>query len=249
MVDFFVYLSPKCHRLSEQGKEYTDAYIFIKQLSAGLTHPILLNFRANKDAHRLKLRMGAVRFDRLLKAAISLKLACYERDNLKLISHTQERQVLKTRSATNYEPVKVQHVKQYIQISILKANPKRQKSAIKHKLRSTANKRSGNVTQVNADITLSCRNAAKLLNLRSYSHTNNLLTSLSGFGLVLTPNRTEISESMYNFYKQTGKHNARYHKSTGKYYFLGANHVKFNSFYNKPIIKTKGIPYYLQDNW
>ena len=210
---------------------------------------MLLNFRANKDAHRLKLRMGALRFTRLLKAAISLKLAYYEKDNLKLISHTQERQILKTKSAANYEPVKVQHIKQYIQIHILKANPKRQKSAIKHKLKLTANKRATNVTQVNADITLSCRNAAKLLNLRSYSHTNNLLASLSRFGLALTPNRTEISESMYNFYKQTGKHNARYDKSTGKYFFLGPSHVKFNSFYSKPPIKTKGLPYYLQDNW
>ena len=244
-----VYLSPRCQNLSNYGKDFTDAYIFVKQLSAGLTHPILLNFRANHNAHCLKLRMGTIRFNRLLKSAISHHLASYTGDNLQLISHTDERKLFNIKSASSYEPVKVEHVKQFIQIHILKSSPKKQKSAIKHKLRSTANKRAANVTQVNADITLSCRNAAKLLNIKSYSHVNNLLASLSRFGLVLTPNRTEISEGMYNYYKQTGKHNARFDKSTGKHYFLGANFVKFGSFYSKPVVKTGGIPYYLQDNW
>lgn len=249
MVDFFVYLSPQCQRLTDYGKDFTDAYIFVKQLSCGLTHPILLNFKANKNAHRIKLRMGTLRFNRLLKLAISHNLAYYEKDNLKLVTHTQERKILRTRSAAKYEPVKPEHVRQYIQIHILKSSPKRQKSAIKHKLRLSASKRAANVTKANEQITLSCRNAAKLLNIRSYSHANNLLAKLSDFGLVLTPNRTEINQHEYNYYKQTGKHNARYDTATGTFYFLGASHVKFGSFYSKPIIKTKGLPYYLQDNW
>ncbi len=244
-----VYLSPKCNQLSNYGKDFTDAYIFVKQLSTGLTHPILLNFRANKDAHLLKLRMGHQRFNRLLKSAISHRLASYRGNNLQLITHTEERKLFGINSANNYEPVKVKHVKQFIQIHILKHNIKQQQKAIKCKSRSTAKLGAANVTSINTQITLSSRSAAKLLNLKSYTHANNLLANLKAFGLSLTQNRQKISEQQYNYFRSIGNHNARFDKLSGQFFFLGASLPHFSSFYAKPIVNTTGHSYYLNDNW
>jgi len=231
----FVYLSPNTHRLSEHGKEYTDAYIFVKQLSCGLTHPILLNFRANKDAHRLKLRMGVLRFNRLLKAAISHRLAQYQGDNITLISHQQERKLFKVKSTRNYEAILPEHIRQYIQIATLKHNVKQQRGQYHANQKSTAAKGSGNVTGLNEVPTLSSRNAAKLLNLNSYTYAATLLTKLKPFGLTLTQNRVQIPPQQYVQHK--GKHYARYDKTDGKYYFIGANIPHFSSFYSKPLTK------------
>lgn len=245
MMGFFVYLSPDCSQLTPLGKEFNDAYIFVKQLSCGLQHPILLNFTANKDAQRLKLRMGTIRFARLLKSAISLKLAYYENNNLRLFSHGQERRLFGTRSARHYEPV----IKQFILIALLKNNFKAQTKAIKCKQRSTANMGAANVAKINTQITLSCRKAASLFNLKSSSHANSLLSKLSPFGLTLTQNKVQISESEYTFHKQTGRHNARYDKLSGQHYFLMASTPTFTHFYKKPLIKQPTIPYYDWDNW
>lgn len=244
-----VYLSPKCHKLSEYGKDFTDAYVFVKQLQGNLTHPILLNFTANKNAHRLKLRMGDQRFNRLLKSAISRRLASYNGNNLILITHTAERKLFGINSANNYEPVKVEHVKQFIQIQILKHNIKSQQKAIKCKLRSTAKLGAANVTGINTQITLSSRSAAKLLNLKSYTHANNLLANLKGFGLSLTKNKQQISEQQYNYFRSIGNHNARFDKLSGQFFFLGASLPHFSSFYAKPVVKSTGHSYWNNDNW
>lgn len=237
-----VYLSPKCHQLSNYGKDFTDAYIFVKQLSAGLTHPVLLNFTANKDAHRLKLRMGHQRFNRLLKSATSHRLASYSGNNLQLITHTDERKLFGINSANNYEPVKIEHVKQFIQIHILKHNVNKQKGEYIANQKSTAKTGSGNVTVLNDVPTLSSRNAAKLLNLNSYTYAANLLTKLKPFGLTLTQNRVQTTAQQYVEHK--GTHYARYDKIDGNYYFIGANLPSFSSFYSNPLTQPVKSSFY-----
>lgn len=246
-----VYLSPSCHHLSKQDKEYITAYIFIKQLSAFTNHPILFDFDANSARIRHLLHFTPHRFTKLLNAALRLDLCRYEGKNLRLISKTQERKLFDLRSARNYEPVKVEHVKQYIQIQILKQSPKSQQKGINHKIRSAGTFSSGHCErkEINTDITLSCQNAAKLLGFKSRSYAHTLLTKLSGFGLQLSPNRKEISTAEYYRLKDEGSYNARRDRETGNFYFLSANTVHFSKFYPLPIVKSKGTAYYNNQYW
>jgi hypothetical protein len=230
MSGFFVYLSPDCYRLSNHGKDYTDAYILIKQLSAGLQHPILLNFKANKDAHRIKLRIGVLRFNRLLKYAIANGLAKLQGDHLHLIGHNEEKHLF-NRRRNNYKQVPIADIKRFIQAQIIIHKIKAQKYKIA-KAAKNENQRSVKCfatllssikNELSKTPNLSARKAGELLNL-SHTQALNVLSNLKSFGLTIKKSIVNISEGDYQKLKKQGIVNARYNKETGDYYYLGANH-------------------------
>jgi len=243
----FVSLSEKvCNKVHSYGSDYAKAYLFAKKLASLVHHPIILNFKTNRNAIRQLSGYTDKRFRELLNCAISYHLAFYEGNHLRLISKSQEHHL---KRASDYTEVKACDIAPFYQLAVLKQNIKQQKRAIGYKL-STMNKGRGacdslnlSSLQINELVTLSYRKIARLLSI-SISHAYTLAKQLKAFGLTLTSNRVSISPDQYNSYKQQGKHNARYDKKTGDYYFLRANSVYFEPFY-----KVSRGHYYNSPHW
>lgn len=222
--------SKVCKRVAENGKDHIIAYTFAKLLSSTVKHPIILNHSGNLTPLRLLIGLSDSTYRKQLNLALQLGYCVQEGKHLRLVSHKQERKIGNIKSTTHYEEIKTKDIKQFIYISALKSNIKRQKQAISYKRRSIATIVSTTVN-VNHTITLSCRKAADLLGFKSYSYANNLLRNLKGYGLTMNKNIVEIREQEYNYFKSIKKPNVRYDHLTEKYLFTNASQPHFTSFY------------------
>lgn len=239
----YIQINPiACYKAAEQGKDYADAYLFAKSLAVLTKHPILFDFKANMTAYRLILRLGEIKYIKLLKAAVSYGFATIEGKHLRLISKSQEKRIFNLKNSA-YDTIKREHLKQYFQIQIIKNNLRRQKKAIACKQRTIMNKgRYAGVPAnkydflnlnkpVNNTITLSYRSAANILGC-SVSHAFKQLKELEQFGLVITRQRQIIDKDVFKFCLNRGYHNIRYEKETAKYYFVLSNIVEVKDFFN-----------------
>jgi len=217
-------------RVAQLGKDHIIAYTFAKLLASTVKHPIIFNHRANLTPLRLLIELSDKTYRIQLNLALQLGYCRQEGKHLRLVSHKQERKISNVKSTASYEQINTKDLKQFIYISALKSNTKKQKQAIRYKQRPIANIVSTTVA-VNYNITLSCRSAADLLGFKSYSHANNLLRNLQVYGLTMKKNIVEISETEYNYFKSIKKHNARYDHLTEKYLFINASQPQFTSFY------------------
>jgi hypothetical protein len=255
VTEFFLQLSSKSLlKASNHGKEYTDAYLFVKAFASFHQHPIILNYTAKSGHYRHLLRLTKAKFTKLLNDAIRLGLASIEGNNLRLRSNSKDKREFKQR---NTEIISHKEAKQFLYYSLIRKHIKQQQKAIAFKSSTIKNvcstredvlalNPSAKFT-INDSISLSVRAAADLFsNSVSYAHT--LLQRLKTYGLTLTNNSVQISKETFKQCLSQGNPNIRC--KDGQYSYVLAQSVSWNHFRSKSVAKSKTKePYYLNDNW
>jgi len=257
MAGFLLISERGCYTVAQQGHDYATTYLFVKTLSAQHKHPILLNFKARTANYRKLCGISASKFNKLLQAAIRLKLAYYEGNNLRLRSHNADKKAFKHKNSVE---VRVADAKPFLYHAIIKHNIKQQVRAIKFK---ASNVKKGNVSceavqynqpylkhKLNEQVTLSIRSAAKLFD-RPLSTTYDILRSMKGYGLTLTQNRVNITKQVFRDCLQLNRPNIRFDKQTGVYYYVLAQQPHLVDFKSSVVAanKPKGVSYYDNQYW
>lgn len=235
-------------KLAGKGKNYYSAYLFVLELRSLHKHPILIDFKSHKQQYYKSLRIGRIKFDRLLKAAISLDLARYENGNLILFSYTKEKQQFKARQRTK---IRIEDLHQFFYYQTIKKNVTQQHKAVKYKSTVKNTERKCDlilpdaILPVNEAITLSVRSAAKIFDT-SIASAFNMLRTLRSYGLTIKQNIVHITKEQFKIYLEKKKPNIRFDKQGQNYLYVKAQSVSIGTF---PYPSAKGLPYYLNDNW
>jgi hypothetical protein len=255
VADYFLQLSSKSLlKASNYGKEYTDAYLFVKAFASFHQHPIILNYTAKSGHYRHLLRLTKAKFTKLLSDSIRLGLATIEGKHLRLRSNSKDKREFKQRDT---ETISHKEAKQFLYYSLIKKHIKQQQKAIAFKSSTIKNVCSAREDvlalnpsakfTINDSISLSVRAAADLFSTSvSYAHT--LLQRLKTYGLTLTSNSVQISKETFKQCLSQGNPNIRC--KDGQYSYVLAQSVSWNHFRSKSVAKSKTKePYYLNDNW
>lgn len=220
-------------------------------------HPLFYDFNLKRETIRLELGYTPLQFQRTLNNALQEGLAWYKGTTLHFWSYNQDRNKLKSVKKDDY--VYTKDVDQFYILSVYHNYYHKQTAKIYTKEGKQA-KASNNISsfehqksfapqskfKVNKDITLSARKAAQLLNLNSPASGARIKKKLQEAGFIdIKANRVEINKAEALIHKAAGKHNVRYDKHTGKYWFVLADtfELKFRlrKNFKAENITTKGI--------
>lgn len=259
MTGFFLNISDRSLlKASNKGKEFADAYMFVKKLASFHKHSIILDFNARSLHYRQKLELTDRKFRKLLNSAIRLNLAYYEGDNLRLRSNTADKREYKQRSTTSVSHNDLHAYYCYVVIKkhITQQNKQIDQKALTVKFANVSceavlKDKPYAIFDINNSISLSVRKAADLLGI-SVSFAHGLLRNLKKFGLLIHQNIIQISKKTFRDCLALNKPNIRY--ENGIYSYILAQSATWNCFKHSVVntqknIKANGIPYYLNDNW
>jgi len=245
------------YKVAKNGKTYYDAFLFVLTLRSFHHNPVFLNFKPRLAHYRRLTGISDSRFRKLLNLAISLNLASYDGKHLHLYSFTKEKRQYK---AQHRQEIALTELKPFFYYSTLKHNIIQQVSKIKFKAASTVKNRCGiSVAQdntipyqrleINPEVTLSVRSAAKMLDICP-AFAYDILHSLKGFGLTINQNIVHISRETFRHCLAIGRPNIRFDTKTGVYSYVKAGFATIAVF--KTLVEpkiTKGLAYYDNPYW
>lgn len=172
----------KAHQL---GKEFSNAYLFVRQLSSQSKHPIILNYRSQLVYIRILLNISDYKLRTQLNACIRLGLASIEGNHLRLHSNNQDWKFKPTKKndyRVTSDPNK------FRTLVLFRNHYNKQLALIKKKQRQTHervnNSASNSIVNANPFITASVRSVAKMFHTTNLETAQREIKSLCRSGLI-----------------------------------------------------------------
>jgi len=227
-VNYKVKLSKsQCIKAQSQGLEYTNAYIFVRQLHSLVKHPIIFNYKANSLPIRSLLNLTDKKFRELTNSAIRYGLASYNGTTLTFLSNNQNKKrksdiVSTTTPHKTFEQIIVRNYYYKQKAKVLsKENQTPLSRASQRDFDYSKQVAPQTKHKINYDITLSCRKLAQLLNRNSPSFGLNKRKEFEKDGFInLYSNKVTILKDQAISLIKTGCHNVRRNKETDTWYFI-----------------------------
>lgn len=219
---------------ANHSKEYMNAYLFVRQLSAQYKHPIILNYQAKSEAIRYCLSQSNKEFTKNIKVALKNGLMRIQGDNMHLLSNNADRQF---KTAKKYDYHKTSNPKLFMQMVFMSHHHNKQKAIIRKKenqtylgLTNSGSTHTGyNSNNANHSITASCAAISKLFKLNSTSAAQKLLNGFDKRGLIiLKKDIQQISKTEFNYSLSQGHKNIRYNKTTKQWHKINASTFELN---------------------
>lgn len=172
----------KAHDL---GKEFSNTYLFVRQLRSQVKHPIILNYRSQLKHIADLLNISEWKLRKSLNACIRLNLAVTEGKHLKLHSNNQDWKFKPTKKndyRVTSDPNK------FRTLVLFRNHHNKQLALIKKKQRQTNervnNSASNSIDNANPIITASVRSVAKMFHTSNLETAKKKIESLCRSGLI-----------------------------------------------------------------
>ena len=238
-------------RANGLGKDFEQAYVFVRTLSFKSKHPIILNYKAQLTLVRQSIGYTDSKFRKLMNLALKYKLATIQGKHLKLHSGNQDWQF----KPSKYNDYRVtSDVEKLRQLILIEHYHNSQIAQIKIKEKQTRQSAQKGVEQnflseynnqlPNHNITLSCLGLSKLLHLNSTSKAKRIIDCLAKQKLIVVHKITQtITQDEFKRALQAGNKKIRYNNS--RYYRVMASVIELK--YNLKRIKDKSAYDYIPE--
>lgn len=198
----------KAHEL---GKEFSDAYLFVRQLRSQVKHPIILNYRSQLKHIADLINISEWKLRKSLNACIRLNLASIEGKNLRLHSNQQDWKFKPTKKndyRVTSDPNK------FRTLVLFRNHHNKQLALIKKKQRQQHERvntsASNSIDNANPLITASVKSVAKMFHTKNLSTAIKLIKSLEKQGLIkIVEYKSSIDVNLCKKLLSQGKRNIR----------------------------------------